>query len=184
MFVWLHLSVHLHSVTIFQESIQLFAPRHSFPATHILSQFRWISFVIYCHLASASSDCNLPQTLGLCLLKGNEYMLCLYTVFLLRFYDTEQRVIAKATIVSLKAAGQVFLCHANRAKQIYSQGFLTGRKGRTFNNYWWSRDTREIIWSSCTRVYPDIFSFFPLGTGWQVPLRQNNSQVIAKPFSK
>lgn len=61
MFVLLHLSVHLHSVTIFQESIQLFAPGHSFPATHILNQFRWISFVICDHLAPASSGSLQPS---------------------------------------------------------------------------------------------------------------------------
>ena len=34
------------------------------------------------------------------------------------------------------------------------------------------------------KVYPDIFSLFPLGADWQVHLKQNKSQVIAKPFSK
>lgn len=34
------------------------------------------------------------------------------------------------------------------------------------------------------KVYPDIFSLFPLGADWQVHLKQNKSQVIAKPFGK
>lgn len=40
---------------------------------------------------------------------------------------------AEATTVSLKAAGWVFLCHANRAEQIYSQGFLTRSKRSTLS---------------------------------------------------
>lgn len=132
MFVLLHLSVHLHSVTIFQESIQLFAPGHSFPATHILNQFRWISFVICDHLAPASSGSLQPSmNIRIMPTQGkwvNVVFIHCLSLGILWYWA----VIAEATIVSLKGVWQVFLCHTNRAGQIYSQGFLTWKERQEF----------------------------------------------------
>lgn len=93
--VWLHPSVHLLSVPISWESIWLFAPGHSFPATHILNQFRWISSVIYGHLAPASSGSLQPSiNIRIMPAQGKWENVMFIHCLSLGFYNTEQRAIS------------------------------------------------------------------------------------------
>lgn len=90
---------------------------------------------------------------------------------------------AEATAVSLKAVGWVFLCYENRAEKMYSQGFLAWRKrsNPSVNPILLLLVIRRSpgkIWFFLHKSLPWHFLFFPLGVGWQVPLRQNNSQGL------